>query len=64
MSDWTFTEQDRELFDRDLKTFVPPTLFDAHAHWYRAKDFAAESMPALVRSGPQTADAAAFDSNT
>jgi len=63
MSDWTFTERDRELFDRDLKSFVPPTLFDAHAHWYRAEDFQPDSMPALVRSGPQTAGAAAFDAS-
>lgn len=25
---------DRELFERELKQFVPPDSFDAHAHWY------------------------------
>lgn len=28
------TPADRELFDRELRNFVPPDAFDAHAHWY------------------------------
>jgi glutamate-1-semialdehyde 2,1-aminomutase len=30
----TVLPQDRELFDRLLGTFVPPAVFDAHAHLY------------------------------
>lgn len=30
----TYSDQDRELFDRFLKAFVPPNSFDAHAHLY------------------------------
>jgi len=61
MNDWLVTDADRELFDRELDSFVPPTIFDAHGHWYRADHFAAEAMPVLVRSGPAVAGSAAFD---
>ena len=37
--DWIVTDADRELFDRELESFVPPMIFDAHAHWYRADHF-------------------------
>ena len=61
MSDWTINDQDRELFARELESFVPPEIFDAHAHWYRAEDFAGQSAPQLVQSGPTIAGSAAFD---
>ncbi len=63
MSDWTFTEQDHELFARDLDSFVPPEIFDAHGHWYRAKDFAPGTAPGLVQTGPAIAGSAAFDAS-
>ena len=43
--------QDRALFDRSLKQFVPPNAFDAHAHLYRVKDLGAAGAP-LPASGP------------
>ena len=61
MKDWIVTDADRELFDRELDSFVPPTIFDAHAHWYRADHFAADATPALVQSGPAVAGSDAFD---
>ena len=61
MKDWIVADADRELFDRELDSFVPPTIFDAHAHWYRADHFSADAMPALVRSGPARAGGEAFD---
>jgi glutamate-1-semialdehyde 2,1-aminomutase len=61
MKDWVVTDADRELFDRELDGFVPPTIFDAHAHWYRSDHFAADAMPALVASGPAVAGSDAFD---
>ena len=61
MKDWIVTDRDRELFDRELDSFVPPQVFDAHAHWYRADHFPPDSMPALVRSGPAVAGSQAFD---
>jgi glutamate-1-semialdehyde 2,1-aminomutase len=63
MSDWTFNAQDRELFDRELNSFIPPVIFDAHAHWYRVADFAQGTAPALVQSGPAVAGSAAFDAS-
>lgn len=61
MKDWIVTEADRELFDRELDSFVPHAIFDAHAHWYRADHFADGSAPALVQSGPAVAGGDAFD---
>jgi glutamate-1-semialdehyde 2,1-aminomutase len=59
--DWTTTDADRELFRRDLDSFVPPRLFDAHAHWYRADHFPDAARPELVSTGPAIAGTAAFD---
>ncbi len=59
--DWVITDRDRELFDRELDRFVPPRIFDAHAHWYCADHFAPQSVPALIRSGPAVAGSQAFD---
>lgn len=61
MKDWQITDFDRELFHRELDRFVPPRLFDAHAHWYRADQFLADSVPELVKSGPAVAGSVAFD---
>ncbi len=61
MADWLVTDTDRDLFDRELDDFVPPTVFDAHAHWYRADHFPVDSAPALVKSGPAVAGSDAFD---
>ncbi len=61
MKDWMVTDVDRELFDRELDSFVPPAIFDAHAHWYRADHFPADTMPSLVKSGPAVAGSDAFD---
>ena len=61
MKDWVVTDWDRELFDRELESFVPSTIFDAHAHWYRADHFAADSAPGLVKSGPAVVGSEVFD---
>ncbi len=61
MKDWIVTDRDRELFDRELDSFVPATLFDAHAHWYRAGHFLPPAELPLVQAGPQQAGSAAFD---
>lgn len=61
MLDWTLTDFDRELFQRELDSFVPPVLFDAHAHWYRADHFPPDARPGLVGSGPAVAGGEAFD---
>lgn len=61
MKDWIVTDGDRELFDRELESFVPDTIFDAHAHWYRADHFAPDSAPELVKSGPAVVGSEVFD---
>jgi glutamate-1-semialdehyde 2,1-aminomutase len=61
MKDWIVTDRDRELFARELDSFVPATIFDAHAHWYRADHFPADCAPPLVQAGPPLAGSAAFD---
>lgn len=61
MHDWIVTDWDRELFGRELQSFVPPKIFDAHAHWYRVDHFPADATPALAKSGPAIAGSVAFD---
>lgn len=46
------TECDRELFARELDSFVPSRVFDAHAHLYRAAFFSGD-LPELVATFPE-----------
>lgn len=55
MRDWEFSDIDRDLFARELDSFIPDKIFDAHAHWYRAVDFPVDAVPELVKSGPEVA---------
>lgn len=61
MQDWIVTDRDRELFDRELDSFVPAALFDAHAHWYRADHFPPGAAPPLVQTGPPIAGRSAYE---
>ncbi len=61
MKDWIVTDLDRELFDRELASFTPQRIFDAHAHWYRADHFPEGATPPLIKSGPPVAGSATFD---
>ena len=49
--DWQLLDSDRDLFHRELKSFVPARVFDAHAHLYEAAQFHPQPPP-LVASGP------------
>lgn len=60
MPDWIVTDQDRELFARDLENFVPEKIFDAHAHWYSTRHFAPEGLSPFLQAGPVDAGADAF----
>jgi predicted TIM-barrel fold metal-dependent hydrolase len=42
------TESDREFFARELNSFVPVCVFDAHAHLYRAAFFSGESSGSVA----------------
>lgn len=52
MATWELRDYDREFFEKDLATFVPDRIFDAHAHLYRAKDWgfnhATDHGPSIV----------------
>ncbi|MHB8861460.1 MAG: amidohydrolase family protein [Pirellulaceae bacterium] len=63
MNDWVVTERDRELFDRELDSFVPDKLFDAHAHWYHADHFhfASDAVLPIVQAGPPQVGSTVFD---
>jgi hypothetical protein len=61
MKDWVVTAGDRELFDRELDSFVPATVFDAHAHLYRVDHFAPDAELPLVHAGPPEVGSAAFN---
>lgn len=39
MATWELRDYDREFFDKELNTFVPDRVFDAHAHLYRSFDW-------------------------
>lgn len=54
MSDYGVTAADREFFARELETFLPKRVFDAHCHLYRNSDFL--DIPALAAAGPAVAD--------
>lgn len=45
-------ELDRELFLRELDSFIPSRIFDAHAHLYRASFFSGK-LPELVGKFPE-----------
>jgi glutamate-1-semialdehyde 2,1-aminomutase len=46
------TPRDRELFERHLASFVPPDVFDVHAHWYTLSGL----FPGNSDTSPQRAD--------
>jgi len=56
---WKISSADRELFHRELDSFLPHRIFDAHAHFYRRRDFRGV-VPALVLEGPEQVGLAEF----
>jgi glutamate-1-semialdehyde 2,1-aminomutase len=59
MTDWLVTDRDRELWDRELASFVPPRIYDAHVHFYEVSQFQG-SPPVLCAKGPTSAGWDAF----
>jgi len=47
---WELRDYDREFFHRELDSFVPPKVFDAHAHLYRIGHW---GYPHAVSAGPE-----------
>ena len=56
---WEISDADRELFHRELDSFLPHRIFDAHAHFYRRRDFRGVA-PALAVEGPEDVGLAEF----
>src|SRR5438309_8473524 len=54
---WELRNYDQDFFRRELDTFVPPRVFDAHAHLYRIEHW---SDPRRLTSGPAVADLDTF----
>ena len=54
---WELREYDREFFARELEAFVPPRVFDAHAHLYRIEHW---SDGRMLSAGPAVADLATY----
>ena len=46
---WGVRDCDREFFERELSSFLPDKLFDAHAHLYRKSDW---GRPTPMDAGP------------
>ena len=40
---WSYRDGDRELFERELETFIPSYVFDSHAHLYEKKHSTSDS---------------------
>lgn len=60
MENWLLNDADRELFDRELADFIPPRVFDAHAHWYSTANFPLGKVPPLLLQGPERTGADAY----
>ena len=52
---WELQDYDRELFERELQNFLPPRIFDAHAHFFRKSKFNAEG-PTIQRERQEFSD--------
>src|SRR5262245_34200420 len=46
------TDADRELFDKHLRSFVPPNAFDAHAHLFDLRHLAPQPPPRVLSCSP------------
>ena len=48
---WQYVNLDRSLFENELESFVPPRIFDAHAHLYEIQQFNG-TPPPILAGGP------------
>jgi predicted TIM-barrel fold metal-dependent hydrolase len=52
MATWELRDYDESFFEKELNSFVPDDIFDAHAHLYRASDWGlnhpTDSGPSIV----------------
>ena len=60
MSGWRATDQDRDLFRRELDGFVPDRIFDSHVHLYNVDYFPQDDIPPALADGPRVVDAGVY----
>ncbi|MSQ95992.1 MAG: aminotransferase class III-fold pyridoxal phosphate-dependent enzyme [Gemmataceae bacterium] len=48
-----YTDADRELFDKHLRSFVPPNAFDVHAHLYDLRHLVPQGSPSEFAGSPR-----------
>ncbi len=51
--DWQLLDRDREIWERELASFVPPRVFDSHLHLYELNHFNGPA-PGLCAKGPSS----------
>ena len=61
LQDWLVTDYDREIMERELDSFVPAQVFDAHAHLYALDHFHEDADLAFLPDGPATAGMEEYD---
>jgi len=64
LQDWVMTDYDHEIFLRELASFIPQKIFDAHAHLYRKSDFPCDQLPDFVKNGPDELGTDSFVSHS
>ena len=57
--DWQLLDRDREIWERELASFVPPRVFDSHLHLYELSHFNG-AAPGLCAKGPSNVGWAEF----
>lgn len=55
---WQISDQDREVLDRELADFVPPHVYDVHAHLWQARWWT--DPPGHVRAAPPSVGVAQY----
>ena len=50
---FNITSADRDLFEQKLGDFVPPSAFDAHAHWYDLRHILETDTEELTPAQPE-----------
>ena len=59
---WKLLDLDRELFERELQTFVPSRVFDAHAHLCERSYFG-DDPPKFLLGGPEYIGMSAYQAH-
>lgn len=52
---WNVLPEDVQFFEQHLKSFVPPSSFDAHGHFYQAQHLGPISPQMYLSTGPKDA---------